>query len=74
MAIKGGHGMAFVTGQACRFSLCVLKAALKAAHKARLRARVLLVPLCKAPAGGQVGRWAGQQVGMWAGRQAEGQQ
>ena len=66
--------MAFVTGQACRFSLGVLKAALKAALKARSRAGVLLVPPCKAPAGGQVGRWAGQQAGMWAGRQAEGQQ
>ena len=59
--------MAFVTGQACRFSCCVLKAALKAALKARLRVGVLLVPPCKAPAGGQVGRWAGGHVGRQAG-------
>ena len=52
----------------------MLKAALKAALKARLRVGVLLVPPCKAPAGGQMGRWAGQQAGMWAGRQAESQQ
>ena len=62
--------MAFVTRQTLRLSLCVLKVALKAALKTRLRA---VFYLCSPAMPRQVGRGsrgAGQQARMWAGRQA----